>query len=493
MSANEELPRELAARWDWGQGAERRALARRKLLFFTEQHRSLVVQRIGALVNDDDARLQISAFASRTNNLVRSVVEAVAVGYSRGVRRELEKLGEGPAKAFADIVTESGIGELGWSINKLAWLCGPILVGPSLVDNELRLDVITPARNEVKRKSPNALSEALWRVGDEWLELDGEAWRYYKANGDKYHTEPHAAGRCPLAILRCDSYLGFDDCGAGGWWTPTEHAGLIDATLDLGYKHAFGLWTRHNGSNYLTVINAELKNVPAGQTIAHPVLPLHIEEPGGGNPVSVFDRSVNPDEYLREMAAIVQVAVSRYGIPPSEITFANDTSNWGVLSINVRSEKLGLLRDQQVPWLLRGERQLWGMVVDVLRASSHRHARALPPSDELRDALRISFPDLSAPDERKKQIEALQAGLGLGLSNATDLLMEQRPELTRAEAQRIRMDNINDYAKGIEDLASRNLAMDDAGRGVQSVAQIQGREGGRISGEVRRGEGDAAA
>lgn len=486
------MPGELAKRWPtWAQGEPRRAAAVRKLLFYVEQHLGLVRQHIGRRIQDDNVRDLVIDFGTRVNNLVRSVVEAIAVAYSRGVRRKLQGLGEGASQAFAALVDESGIGRLGWSLNQLSWLLGPVFVGPCLVDGRLVLDVVTPARSDVQRIDPETLRSAVWRVRRDWIELDAEGWRYFDEKGEELKYEPHAVGRVPLAIFRCDSYLGFADLGdgadaEGGWWTASEHAGLVDASLEVAYKQAFGLFIRQNGSNKLTVINAALEGIPAGQTIADPMRPLVLFDPNVTNPVQVFDRTVDPSQTLGEIAAIVSAAVQRYGIPPSEITYENSNANWGTLSIAVRGDRLALLRDKQVPWLLRGERQLWPMVADFIRGSTHRLARQMPPGDELVDALQVSFPDLADPKDTKASIEALQAGLALGLDSATDFLMRRRPELTYEEAEAERHANIDDYAKGIEMVASRNIPADDAGRGVQSVAQIQGREGGRISGDIRR-------
>lgn len=463
-----------------------------KLMFFTEQHRPLVVRRILKLVHDEEARPLVVEHASRANNLVRAVVEAIAVAYSRGVRRELRGLGEPAARAFRDIVRESGMAELGWSVNGLSWLCGPLPIGPCMVENRLQLDVLSAAVVDVKRIDQRRLRSAVWRAGGGWVELDEEAWRYFDQRGQPYKVVPHTVGRCPLAIFRCDSYLGFDALSDDGWWCASEHAGLVDASLDLAYKHAFGLWTRHNGSTPLTVVAEELENIPPGQTIAHPMFPFVLRGTNGSVPVNVFDRTVNPAEYLAEMRAIVEGAVSRYGISGREIDFSANNNDWGTLAINVRGDRLGLLRDKQVPWLLAGERALWGAAVDLLRGSAHRHRGALPPSDELEDALRISIPDLASSDEIKKSIEALQSGLGLGVTSVTGYMMERRPELTAEEVDEERTRNVDDYAKTIEMVASRNIPTGNAGKGVESVAQIQGREGGRRSGEVRRETGDEA-
>ena len=109
----------------------------------------------------------------------------------------------------------------------------------------------------------------------------------------------------------------------------------------------------------------------------------------------------------------------------------------------------------------------------------------MPAPDELASVLRVTFPDLADANDQIKRMAAFEAQQKHGLTNAVDLLLQSRPELTRAEAEEELAANIDAYAKRLEELASRNVSM-DAQRGVQSIAQVQGREGGTVSGDVRR-------
>lgn len=441
----------------------------------------MVRQHIRSRMQDSEVQDEVAAFASRANNLVRSVAEVVPVAYNRGATRELPGLGDMARRTFAALVAESGIARLANAINALCWLLGPVLVGPCIVDGgrRLSLDVILPSQDEVKLAHPERVDSALWRAHGRWVELDSEAWRYLDGKGEEAApTVYHSAGVCPVAVFRCEDYL-------LGWWGDTLHAGLVDASLDVAYKHALGLWSRQNSANFLTVINADLEGIPAGQTIGHPARPLVLHAPGGGNPVSVYDRSVDPSQYLSEMAAIVEAAVARYGIPPSEVSYGGSSQSWGSLAISIRGERLGLLRDKQVPWLYFGETQLWPIVCDVVRGSTHRLARVCPSGDEVRDALRVNFPDLASPADVTARIDAIKAGLPLGITNAADFFLQGRPELTREDADEMRRANLDTYAADIADLAARNLSPADVARGVESVAQLQGRVGGQASGQTR--------
>lgn len=163
-----------------------------------------------------------------------------------------------------------------------------------------------------------------------------------------------------------------------------------------------------------------------------------------------------------------------------------NNQDWGNLAISVEGNRLGILRDKQVPWLRNSELELWPLVADLIRGSNHRHARIIPSGDEVRDMLRVSFPDLASPKDVLERIEAMKAGLPYGLTSPSDWMLAAKPELTRSEASEQRQANLQEYIETIEPLVNRNIPKDaPSADGHQTLAQEQGRQGGIASGAAR--------
>lgn len=471
---------DLADRWpEWAGSFERRQIAGRKLRLYTEQHLGMVQGIIRERLQDPEVGGYVQKFASRSPNLYRTVVDAVAVAYSRGCRRELREVTPETAKNFAAVVTESRIDQKAAALNALSWSIGPTLVVPRLgLDLRMGIDIVTADRC-VLRMRGDSIEAALWREGSLWYELDAEAWRYYDEDGDLVSTAPHAAKRFPgVAFIALDNSIDF--------WATSEHLGLLDASLDIAYKMALGNYIRQVSANKLTVIYGAPSDTPPGQSLGHPALPL-VLGPRGSSAVEVHDRSVPAADYLSEVHALVTLAVGRYGIPASEVSaHVAGNDNWGSLSIAVRGERLGALRDKQVPWLRASELQLWPIVCDLIRGSQHRLATSIPSGDEVRDALRVSFPDLSSPDDQIRRLEALELAVKFGLSSPVDLMLAARPELTREEAAEEIDANREAEIQRTAQLAERNQPQ--LGQVPESIAQLQGRLGGQTSGDVRRND-----
>jgi TusA-related sulfurtransferase len=183
------------------------------------------------------------------------------------------------------------------------------------------------------------------------------------------------------------------------------------------------------------------------------------------------------------------MAISAEGIPPGSVQMTTNQNEWGSLAIAVEGSRLSVLRDRMVPHLRAHELALWPMVCDLIRGSSHRLAQKLPSGDEVRDSLRVSFPDLASPKDTLERIEAMKAGLPFGLTSPADWLLASRPELTRAEAVEEMQANLKVYIETIEPLVNRNIPADSPkAEGHQTLSQQQGREGGISSGESRRSD-----
>ena len=451
-------------------------------------------------ISDGESKEEVCKFVNTAHGLVGAVADTCAVVYQRGVRRELRGASESAAAAFAQLVAESGIAAAGPALNALSWATGPVIAVPHVADvrGERRLLVhpVTADRYAERRHptAPDVLLAVLYQREDGvFVEVDDKQWRYWTAQGDHLDDgkwdAPHGLGYCPAAVIRARPWLAYD------WRGSTDHLGLCDAALEVSYLHALGRWTRTQTSTPMTVITSPNDKYAKGQSIAHPSRPLVFDAAPGEVRVDVQDRTVDPRHYLSEIQSLVNAAVARYGIPPSAITFTNDMTNWGNLSINVTPGALAAQRDAQTPLIREGEITLWRMACDVVRGSTHPLARDIPPVDEVKRALRIAFPDLSAAVEQEARMRVFEMKLPHGMASAEEEVMRDRPELTRAEAAEEIAAGLTEYTAKLEEVARRNQARDPARNaalaasvehGVESIAQQQGREGGRISGQARR-------
>jgi hypothetical protein len=474
-----ELPGSLGARWPlWSASAERRAAAEHKLLIYNEDHLALIHREISTLLGGGLSAAYVKLFAKRMPNALMAVANTIAVGYRSGVRRELRDASPEVSRAFADLVTECGINRKAPGLNARSWAAGPHIIAPHFTRRgKLALDIIEPSRCDVVRDGDD-IDEAIWHQGKTWVLLDGEAWRYFDADGHEIDGAVyHAVGVCPAV-----PFVSFD--GGADFWAATAHNGLVDATLTIAYKVALGLFARQVSGIPLTVIFSRLEKMAPGQTLGHPILPLLLDP--AEDKVQVFDERVVGTEYLQEISALLTMAVSAEGLPPGSITMQANQMDSGGLAINAEGPRLAALRDKQVPELKASELALWPLVADLVRGSVHRHARLMPPGDELRDMLRVSFPDLSPPEEQLKRIEVMKAKLPFGLSSPSDVELAARPEVTREEVDEVRKDNLADYIATIEPLTERNVPAEaPEARGYQTLPQQQGRAGGQASGQTR--------
>lgn len=474
------LPGALGERWpSWSASAPRRNAAARKLTIYREAHLELINAKIDTMLGGGQVAHDIRRFAHRSPNVFKAVTDAIAVAYRSGCRRELRGASPGVARAFADIVTESGITRKAPGINARSWAAGPHFIAPYLTSrNAVALDIIGPDRLDAEMRGED-VERVLWQLpkGGSYVMLDDAGWSYYDRDGNRTGEQmAHAVGHCPAVPFVCVD-------GGDDWWASAAHDGLADATLMCAYKIALGLYTRQvNSKPQLVISGADMKAMPQGQVLGHPVHPLLLPE----GRADALDLTISAEGYLSEISALITMAVSVEGLPPGSVTLQANNSDWGNLAISAEGPRLAAHRDRQVPQLLDSERKLWPDVCDLVRGSTHRHAAVLPPGDEVRDMLRVDFPDLSTPKEQLERIAVLKAGLPYGLSSPIDVPLAARPELTREEADEIQRQNLADYIKRIEPLVTRNIpgqAPDAPGH--QTLPQQQGRAGGVASGETR--------
>lgn len=484
---------ELFRLWpEWDAQAGRRNNAALKRRLYVGNYRAEISRLIQQRIADDKSRAEVLKFVSTAHGLFGAVADTCAVVYQRGVKRWLRDASPEVSRAFTTLVTESRLPARGNDLNATAWAVGPVVALPYVSPDvrgvqRLRVYLATADRYCVRRadngNSSDEFDAVLYQRDDKtFVEVDAKEWRYWDEQGNRLeggkYDAPHTLGYCPAAALRARPELPYD------WSGSNDHTGLADAALEIGFMYAAGRWTRTQNSAPLTVIKSPEEKYAKGQAIGHPSQPLVFDGNRNESEVQVLDRTVDPAKYLSEMQALASAAVARYGIPPSAVSFTNDMTNWGVLSVNVTPGALALQRDRQAPPLRAGEVSLWRIALDVVRTSEHRYADLIPSAEEVEDKLRVSFPDLSDSAEQQRRMDVFEKKLPHGLTSPEEEETMARPEITYDEAREEIEARLAAHIARLEELASRNVTM-DAARGAQSIAQLQGRVGGEKSGAAR--------
>lgn len=483
----------------WGaeiEGGEDRRLASRARLDayqgqFVDHVRSLIPGR----VRDKESAAEISKFVTATHNLAACAVEAVNVAYRQGCRRSLKSDDAAAVRAFHDLVAESGLPAMAPNLAAISWISGPVLLLPTVQVvrgvPRLRVESVTADAFEVKRAGPGDEVDAalVFRPDGSFLVVDGTRHAYYDPDGYPLaggaFDREHGCAWCPVSIFRARRGLDF--------WGAADHRELIDGTHEIAYLWALGRWVRTQTQAPLTAITGPEDKIPKLQAIGHPSRPLVLAGIPAQFDVKVLDRTTDPEKYLAEIRALAAACVQRVGLPPGAVSLVSNSSEWGTLAVAMTPAALANQRDRAVPFLRAAEVDAWSTAAEVVRASGHPAARALPDAAAFASALRVAFPDLNDADEQAKRTAALKERLPLGLANPIHELMAQRPELSPEDAAEELQENLRNYIDVIVPLVERNAPADPGpARGVETLAQINGRQGGQVSGEVRRAASEAA-
>lgn len=307
---------------EWQLGEKRRASAAVKLELYSGDYATRVRKLARQWIVDPVVAAAVAKVVNTAHGLLGAVTDACAVCYQRGVRRELRGVRPDVARAFSSIVVESGMVERAASFNQLAWATGPVVLVPYVAPvrgaPRLCMLVMTSDRTAVRRHpdAVDVIEAVLWQREDgAFVEVNAEGWRYWTSNGDPLNggaVTPHGLDHCPAVVVRARPWLPADPCNV------TDHAGLVDATLQVSFRHALALWLRQQVAVPQVVITAPIAAVPGDQTLGTPTVPLHFNAAPGEVRYEVHERKVDVGQCLAEIAGIVNAAIARYGIPPSE-------------------------------------------------------------------------------------------------------------------------------------------------------------------------------
>ncbi len=468
---------DIRERFAWAASKDRRKLAAEKLELLEGRHQKALHALIRARLTDPISAEQVCRWSSTSRNLLRQIVRTCCIAYSRGCVRDLAaSVGSSAATAFASVLAESKMGAVGPLVNSYSWLLGPTFVLPQVeADGTFYLDLVPASRAEVRLKNPTTVDELLFQRADGlFVHLDQNSYSFFDSEGAPAKglaPVVHGLGYAPLAVFRSEHWT-------GQWWNQHSHRALVDGAMDVAVFEALLNYTRKNSGKQLVIV-APSETLGGKQIIGNPDRPLYFNGNADSSiKVDALDLESAATTWLDLISAKTAGVCELYGLPPSVLSGVNNNADWGSTGLARAPEVLDALRDEQVPWARDGESQLWPAVCDLLRVSTHKHARALPPGNEVRDALRLRFLEpLPNIDRRKKRLELFQLEEKLGLSCTTDLIIEDRPEATREQAEQVIAENLGRYYARLDDQAKRNTPAGQVAA-VDSLAEAQGRTGG---------------
>lgn len=467
---------DIRDRFNWSASKGRRRLAADKLELFEGRHQNTLAALVRSRLSDPISAEQVIKWTNTSRNLLRQITRTCCIAYSRGVVRHLANtVGESAATAFGSILAESKMSSVAPLINQYAFLLGPTMVlGHVEADGTFWLDVIPPSRAEVIRKNPTTVAELLYQRDDGmFVTIDGEAFSYFDSEGQPLSKTPpvvHDLGYAPVAIFRSEHWT-------GSWWNEHSHRALVDAALDVAVFEALLNFTRKNSGKQMVIVGPK-GTLGGKQIVGNPDRPLYFEGMADAVSVKSIDLESSATTWLELINAKTAGVCELYGLPPSVLSGVNGNADWGQVGLARAPEVLDALRDEQIPWMRDGEMQLFPAVCDLLRASTHKLASALPSGDEVREALRLRFIEpLPNVDRKIKRLDLFERQEKLGLATVAELEIEDRPELTIEQAQANVNDRNNRYFARLDELAKRNAPAGQADA-VDSLAAAQGRTGG---------------
>ena len=451
----------------------RKTSASERLKIYQEDFKDVILKKIDAAYTNQTVRDRVTKFISVALNPAKDITNAVAMCYDNGVRRILKGGDEKTELSFNKLIEQSEAATKAPIWNKFAFLLGPTFVIPTIRKNKLKFDIITPDVCDIKLDPEDPLdlpSAMVWNTADgNYSMLDKEAWYYLNDEG-KNIREPqyHNIGRVPCGLFRLDEPI-------NSWWPRKYQERLIDGTLEVAFTYTVLKWIRKSQDKKILSVIGDSDNIPKGQML-DPEYSFTIKADPQAVQVQVIDFDTSPENCLNTIRYVMESIIEAYGIPQSAVNY-DLQKDGGNAAITIKKEKLGGLRTGQIPYLNRGEKQLWGSSVALLRAANHPLGSSLPPPDEIEEMLELQWPRLRVVDNPTEREQLYQMQIKRGGVSPIDMLQEDYPNLTREECEKKMYDNIDDWAKVATILAERNLSV-DMEKGIMTSAEVNGKLGG---------------
>lgn len=503
------------AGWDPSEDSQRKQLSLDRLLMLEGEWASLVRKRITQVFDDGPTLQRVLRFASTSLNVAASILRPLSTAYDPPPRRFVAGASDEIDAAFADLVRSSKINVLGPQLNYIANFVGVVAVAPILTSEGVTLQVWYPHQLDLSWRqwapmtSPDSVCVTLYKqpsmyagygsyqAGVEsnvrgYVTVDSESWAYYGPDGQPSpelammvgglpgdHVIPHGLGYLPVSFFRTRP-PGFDFWGLG------QTRGLYDATLEAALVYSIFSWVRKYQNRRVATFgftdSAQGDEIDAPDQ--QPLDPENALQLGPSEAFNSYDLDTPPKRFIEHLDFILDRQADQWGLPPASVGLDAGNSE---LSVSVAATKLLAIRSGQIPFMIDAEEHLWRTVWDLASRTDTSWGEAFRSDPEARNRITVEFPAQSLVDDPVRREELYRQRASRGGTNPIEAIQADHPHLTREQARAQYEENLRILAETNEALArvggqaANQTTQATLAHGIESISQITGREGGRIS------------
>lgn len=504
-----------AAGWSPSEDQLRKQQSLDRLMMLEGEWESLVRKRITGVFDDGPTLQRVLRFASTSLNVAASILRPLSTAYDPPPRRFVAGASDEIDDAFAELVKSSKISVLAPQWNFVANFVGVVAVAPILTTEGVTLSVFYPHQLDCQWRqwapmvAPDSVCVTLYKqpsvytgygmqaagASDNvrgYVTVDSECWAYFDGQGQPSpelallagaqpgdYVIPHGLGYLPVSFVRTRP-PGFDFYGLG------QTRGLYDATLEAALVYAIFSWTRKYQSRKVATFgftdSAQDDEITAPDQ--QPLDPEHALQLGPSEAFNVYDLDVPPERFIRHIQWIIDAQADQWGLPPASVGLEAGNSE---LSVSVAATKLLAIRSGQIPFFVDAETHLWRTVWDLASRTNTSWGEAFRSDPDARSRITIEFPAQSLVDDPVRREELYKQRAARGGTNPIEQIQADHPHLTKEQARAQYEENLRILAETNEALArvggqaANQTTQATLAHGVQSIAQIDGREGGRHS------------
>lgn len=474
--------------------------AANRLLIMQENWRHLPIALINSVIKTDKVKVALARNVRRTWNVLLQMARKLCVVYKQPPIRRLKGAPQASQDALAALVRETNIVTLAKAIERHTFSLNACIPIPRVINDphgqgkRCRFELVLPHCSEVTTSEYDPMGDPLTvayaaKDGSDFsgtplrsVVVDDQAWRWYDERNVQVHIEEHNAGVCPAVPFRLEHPV--DD-----WWCSFRGSGVYDATIFVAYLVARMDWVRGGQDRWRELLLAEgLKNIPL--QVAGAEGPVEIPLAPASADYRVFNVNTAVTFHLEHIRAYLHQAAESLGVPSTLVDWDPSTGNAVNTSEAASAAQQGALADlrtEQIEFYRTSERDLWWKTALVLQGSGHPLAKLLP-ADLVAEDFEIDFPELTFVEHPKVRVEVAARRVETGLSSTIREYQREHPELTFEQAK-AEVIAIAEEEGELNELYIRNNWPRGAA-GKQTLAQAQGAEGGRASGETRAKEDD---